>query len=226
MFHSAEIRWFLEGDVPNEIREWFSAAGMAVEEKPRVDEYLVLPGCTTTGVKFRQYPDDDKASFEIKARTSEPVDVSFDDTVRGDLDTWVTWSCRPTAGALLRDSIDTGDETWVFVEKRRSLRKFSTEGPDPVEVDPSTIRPGDGCQFELTAVKAMTGDRDQVDWSAAEQWWSLSFEAFGKPDRLREYVQSVSGFVLTRPVLSSLAAAESCSYPAWLLGIVARSKRS
>ena len=63
MFHSAEIRWFIEGDVPDEVRDWFLQSGLAIDEEPRVDEYLVLPGSTATGVKFRQYPGDDRASF-------------------------------------------------------------------------------------------------------------------------------------------------------------------
>ena len=63
MFHSAEVRWFMAGDVPYGIREWFAAEGLAVDEEPRIDEYLLMPGSTSTGVKFRQYPGDDRASF-------------------------------------------------------------------------------------------------------------------------------------------------------------------
>ena len=226
MFHSGEIRWFLEGAVPDEIRDWFTADSMAVDEDPRVDEYLVLSECTTTGVKFRQYPGDDRASFEIKARTSEPVAVSIGDDVQGQMDTWVKWSCRPTEVNSFRDSITAGNDQWVFVEKCRCLRKFSMERAEPVEVDPSTMRLSGGCQFELTSIRALAGERGQLDWDAAYRWWSLSFEAFGEPESLPDYVQSVADLNLISAPVAGLNLAASRSYPAWLLGIVHHSNRS
>lgn len=220
MFHSAEIRWFMEGDAPDDVRQWFTASGFAHDEAPRVDEYLVLPGATSTGVKFRQYPGDDRASFEIKTRTSDPVAVRFGDHASGQMDTWVKWSCRPTDVASFRESITAGEELWVHVEKRRCLRKFSLEGTDPVEVNPKTDRPPEGCQLELTLLRAAPAGSQNIDWASADSWWSLSFEAFGKPDSLTDYVQKVATLTLDSWTMKDLDAADSYSYPHWLLRFV------
>ena len=220
MFHSAEIRWFMEGDVPDEVRQWFSAGGLAVDEEPRVDEYLVLPGSVSTGVKFRQYPGDDRASFEMKTRTSEPVAVSFGEHATGQLDTWVKWTCRPTEVASFRESITAGEDLWAHIEKRRCLRKFSLDNAGPVEVDPRTERPTEGCQFELTSIRAATGDRRTIDWDSSDRWWSLSYEAFGNPQSLRDYVQQVATLTLDGWSTLNLDAGASCSYPEWMLRFI------
>ncbi len=188
MFHSAEIRWFLKGDAPDAVREWFRNESLAVDEEPRVDEYLLLPGSASTGVKFRQYPGDDRASFEIKSRTSEPINVSFGDAASGWLDTWVKWSCRPTDVPSFRDTITGGENLWVFVEKNRCLRKFAIGGHDVAEVDPGMQRPADGCQFELTAIRSLVGQRSDLDdWEDGQSWWSLSrgLRNAGSANRLR-----------------------------------------
>ena len=217
MFHSAEIRWFMEGNVPEGIRDWFTANGLAVDETPRVDEYLVLTGSTMAGVKFRQYPGDDRASFEIKTRTSDPVTVDAGGVARGIVDTWVKWSCRPTDPASFRASITAGEDAWVHVEKRRCVRKYSMDRGAPVEVDPRTERPNEGCQFELTSIGA-----GAPDWNAAKRWWSLSFEAFGGSGDLRGYVTLTAELALAGSSLNGLTVERAFSYPAWLTALVER----
>jgi hypothetical protein len=66
MYHSAEVRWFLEGPLPGDMQLWFEAGGLAKTEPQRTDEYLFLPGCTTTSVKLRS------GRFEVKALTQPP----------------------------------------------------------------------------------------------------------------------------------------------------------
>ena len=222
MFHSAEIRWFAEGDTPDEVRERFTKAGLAVDEEPRVDEYLVLPGATVTGVKFREYPGDDRASFEIKTRTSEPVTLRAAGSAEGIMDTWVKWSCRPTDPASFRQSITAGKELWVYVEKRRCLRMFSMDSGEPVEVDPRTDRPAEGCQFELTAIRASADQNAPMNREKAERWWSLSFESFGNRAKLRDYASATAKHALANWSLAGLDTSSSLSYAAWLLALAER----
>lgn len=222
MFHSAEIRWFMEGDVPENTRDWFTANGLAVDETPRVDEYLVLTGSTTTCVKFRQYPGDDRASFEIKTRTSDPVTVDPGGAAPGIMDTWVKWSCRPTDPASFHASITAGEDVWIHVEKCRCVRKYSMDRGAPVEVDPRTERPNEGCQFELTSIRASAATHGAPDWNAAERWWSLSFEAFGSSGDLREYVSLTAELALAGSSLNGLTVERAFSYPAWLTVLVER----
>ena len=66
MFHSGEIRWFFRDGPRREVDRWFSDCDTAVVEPPRVDRYIILPRCSTAGVKIRQ------GNIEVKAQTESP----------------------------------------------------------------------------------------------------------------------------------------------------------
>src|SRR5438105_13694071 len=53
MFTTAEVRWFFEGPIPDEIKQWF-CSGLALNAAPREDHYLLFPAPLGLGLKLRE----------------------------------------------------------------------------------------------------------------------------------------------------------------------------
>ncbi len=130
MYASGEIRWFFDGPLPDDVRAWFESRGLGISEPRRTDEYLVLPGCTTTGVKLRE------GRFEIKALTRSPVPASYSNRVSGLKDAWIKWSRKTEDERLLRNVLVSNGDPWISVSKERNLRLFSLESGRPEELPP------------------------------------------------------------------------------------------
>lgn len=201
MYVSGEIRWFLPGRIPSDISDWFRSSGLGVDEPERVDEYLLLPGCTTTGVKIRD------GRFEVKTSLLPPVPVTYTDRVDGIKDAWIKWSREARDSQALRDQLVSEEDAWVSVSKRRQLRLFSLNNGGAEEIRPRTVRLARGCQIELSSIR----------WQGENEWWSLSLEAFGAQDELIDNLDEVARqFFKEEPPLR-LTREASMSYPAWLL---------
>ena len=215
MLYSAETRWFFRGDVDAHVEAWITAGGMTSEQAERTDEYIVLPGCRTAGVKFRE------GNFEVKAATSPSRDFSLGKTIAGSRETWVKWSRPSNDTGAMRD-----DERWAFVRKRRKLRLFSLESTTPEEKPCDGPWLSAGCQGERTLVTAVlrgAADGPPTDrvWEGVQAWGTIGFEAFGEPaeteghlDRMLEY------FVEDAPDIR-LPHGASMAYPAWLAALAA-----
>lgn len=205
MFHSAEIRWFLEGGAGAPVQRWFEASPLAREEDPRVDSYLVLPGCTTCGVKIRQ------GHVEVKAEVTRPESVTYENGLTGRRVSWVKWSSGVAGAPILEER--RGPERWVQVEKSRILRLFAV-GETLSERSPAERIELPGCQVELAALRVLAaGD----EWSRAGSWWSVCLEAFAAPQEVLATLDRVAGSALLQPLAGHLPAAASMPYPEWLL---------
>lgn len=222
VFQSAESRWFFEGELPDDVLAWFDAAGAARAEPTRTDDYLLLPGCESTGVKIRS------GNLEVKAmtRTSEPV--AYAHAVSGYRDAWIKWSCAAEDADTLTRMLGATGDRWASVRKSRRLRLFSMASGAPVEIDDPTARIGGGCQVELTQIGVSTrvlgASQPDGDDTAASQWWSLSLEAFAHEatdatEAALEYLGAVANHLFREPPPCPLDAAHALSYPAWLLRV-------
>jgi len=219
MFYSAETRWFFEGTLPESVTAWFDSSLTARREPNRTDEYLLLPGCTTTGVKLRE------ERLEVKAQIHPPERVAYDHTVSGTRDAWVKWSRPIGEGGALRNIRTAENDRWAFVQKTRSLRVLSLDSGPPLEIiDPAT-RLANGCQLELSTVRAAVGRLDSPpspnDWDSAGEWWSLSLEAFAPwhcdgIHRFFENLEAGARYLFNNAPPVRLTNKASCSYPAWL----------
>lgn len=213
MYHSGEMRWFFRNGPRAEVEGWFSTCSTAVSEPVRTDTYVILPRCTTAGVKMRQ------GNIEVKAQTRPAALVDLSARVSGYQDAWVKWS-RPT--------IDPGDflaapstpERWAYVEKSRTLRLLSLENAKPVEIEPGSRHLQAGCQAEKTDLRVLILEAGPApcksDWEKAEHWWSLSLEAFGPPARVGDLLHRAAEHWLARAFPAALRAEDSMSYPTWL----------
>ena len=214
MYHSGEFRWFCPGTPPDELAGWIGAGELGVAEAPRVDAYLVLPGCETTGVKIRE------GRFEIKARTSDPQAVVVTDSVSGIRDRWVKWSRQAPNIDALRALVAAPGDDWAFVGKRRRLRKFTLVDGTVREVAASEL-PLRGFQVELSALRATGGKLDESEAATsrlpdADPWWSLSLEAFGPPGNVLQDVLAAADYLCRAVPGLRLGTRFSAGYPAWL----------
>ena len=183
---------------------WFAGSSMGVSAPERTDDYLLLPGCSTTSVKLRE------GRFEIKAITGQSESVSWSDLIAGTRDTWVKWSRTISEPAALDELTGGDDAAWLPVRKQRALRLVSLDADVPEEINPNAARLRDGCQFELTRVILAADGRDAP-------WWSFSFEAFGQPRAVLPNLESGMAFVFRSPPPLPLPGEQSMSYPHWLM---------
>ena len=189
------------------MRLWFDAGRRATTEPQRTDEYLFLPGCVTTSVKFRD------GRFEVKALTQPPCSSTYRHGISGLRDAWVKWSSEWIDNDTGNRLAGRAEDRWISVSKRRQLRLVSLEGGEPAEVSPEHGYLSGGCQVELTAIKAWSRTQDR---SEAAPWWTLSFEAFGDEKTMQNGLDLVIDDVLKEPPPVNLSREASFSYPVWL----------
>jgi hypothetical protein len=212
-FTSIETRWFFEG-APGRypgLRRWFEtstpfprAAGVAAPEwRERAggepDVYLLVPGGTDMGIKWRE------GTLQIKGRVEDLGARRFDTRHQGRVQRWIKWTypevpaaCR----ALFADSARHGLAT-ASVYKMRALRLISLDGAEPREVATGNVLDR-GVGFEMTEL--------ELD---GERYCSVAFEAF--PDDVLTaagFDELVAGFL--RGLTDALDLDASMAYPDWL----------
>lgn len=220
-YHSAEIRWFLpDRGRSDQMIDWFrlphqelvvetenyvllpDATPFVKLERERVDEYLLMPGCATVGVKQRQ------GRLEVKALVAGPRPFTQGDVV-GRADQWMKWSFNPSdeIANLLEGELDQSGP-WCRIGKKRYLQKYSFDLGNVVAVSPDR-RPDTGCNVEFTVLT--------IDESVGA-WFTFGFEAFGPSSRITAYLHGAVQhfFALHGPAPVPLSERDSLSYPAWL----------
>lgn len=223
LYHSAEIRWFLppttdwetalDWFIGNESKKADQTQDFPAEktlyinhikrEELRTDEYLVIPQCTTVGVKQRQ------GKLEIKAQ----IGISekyLNGLISGDINYWSKWSHQPSEANkdFLKKDLHLSGE-WLKINKIRYLLKFSHSENMIQEVSPEEW-PEKGCQVELTQVWAE---------GFAQKWTSFGLEAFGDTfQNMGISLKDAILFFLSKrnepPML--LSSKNSMCYPVWL----------
>ncbi len=199
---TAEIRWFMRGEVPPEFQDWFNRSKYKQGFGTRTDTYLVYPNAETVGVKFREH------RFEIKSFVKTIDQLCIRDHIIGNIEIWEKWSMAGNAVAQLLKGVDQDRSVWIEVKKTRTIRKYSTDGEEVVEIDSSGKQgfPDDGCFVELTEI-IINNNR----------YWSVGFEAFSEKKTLVDnLLQTVAFFFESAEVEITLSEEDSYSYPTLL----------
>lgn len=196
MYPTAEVRWFAEAALPDEVERWFHAAAGERPWEQRTDRYVRPASPDGLGVKARS------GYLEVKRLAEVVGEEVMHDGVTGRVECWRKWSFPLGAGALLRDS--AGD--WVAVAKRRQKGTFAIRNGS-IEIVPREEQAGQGCSLEVAEVEA-----------DGRTWWSVGFEAFGTSDQaaLVTYLRRAAAHVFAVADPPALPAAQAMSYPAWL----------
>ena len=210
---TVETRWFFEGPSQRhpELRHWFetckpfAASGNVArpEWKSRAggepDTYLLMPGCTDMGIKWRE------GTLQIKGRVADLGGRRFGSRHEGRVQRWIKWTYPEVPApyrALFDDAGKTGLET-ASVHKTRALRIISLDSDSPAEVAPGIVLER-GLGVEMTELELR-----------GERCCSVAFEAF--PDdaaAVAGFDAVVAGFL--EELGHSLSENDSLSYPEWL----------
>jgi hypothetical protein len=189
---TTEIRWFVPGELPRDVRRWFMGPATAEE---RCDHYL-LDERPDVGVKFRN-----GEKLELKTRLEAGPAVLLAGGFTGVLERWRKWTL---ADGLVQHS---APQRWVPVDKWIVKRRFSLDGAE-VEFSPRQNR-GPGCDVEIVAVHA-----------AGTTAWSFAFAAHGpRSSRLAAIQAAWQTLQLAgAPVIheQGFDRNDSMGYPEWL----------
>ena len=200
MYPTLEVRWFMRGSIPTEVREWFARGDPApIHEPPRVDQYLRLQRSNALGIKLRE------GRIEIKQRLHQYGNIRFHRRVTGAIEHWRKWSMPlATTGEGLAEIL-VPKWSWIAVRKERLLRGYRCDASGRVIATPGGYADR-GCHMELATVQAS----DRV-------WWTLAFEAYGAEPSLRSSLTSTMGYALERDgAPTTLEARDSYGYARWL----------
>jgi hypothetical protein len=210
-FASCECRWFFEGEVDDDVVDWFRERRPWEQsrdlgppkwpERARVDRYVMIPNNHEIGIKWRGEPvEGEEAQLEVKGKVVSLGVQTLAPGVTGVVERWIKWAC---SGEVMQAS------RLLDVEKRRILRKVRFD-PSAADIEVPPTGAGSyvdrGLQIELTRL-SLAGDR----------FWTLGFEGFPDSSDLREeFSQSVSLFLRELPGSLTLSSETSFSYPEWL----------
>ena len=211
-FDSRECRWFFDGELDDDVVEWFRARKpwkqsgeietVGWPERARVDRYVVIPNNTDIGVKWRdkRVEGEGRVRLEFKGKVASLGVQTLAPGVTGVVERWIKWACD---GEAMQASNP------VDVKKRRILRKVRLDALDD-EVEVPTTGPESfvdrGLQIELTRLSL-----------AEAPYWTFGFEAFPDDSELDEdFSRNVSLFLRNLPGSLSLSSETSFSYPEWL----------
>ena len=198
---TAEVRWFFEGPVPDEIEEWFGHYRLALTADPREDLYLLFPASLGLNIKLRE------GRLEIKSLVKALGARNFTTDAAGHVQMWEKRFGEDVALTEFERLLTSTPDLWIAVGKERTLRTFSLDGNSTKEVDAGKVFLPEGCNVELTKIT--------VNGSA---YWSFALEAYGDPSRIEDSLHRVADRVLSdkRRPHGIFSAANSHSYPEWL----------
>jgi hypothetical protein len=190
---TCEMRWLLEGPLPEEALRWFDRGRQPAAPAWREDRYL-LPGVADMGIKERE------GRLEIKGRTAKLGAHAPTTEIEGNAERWCKWTYDAAVAERFRVCHA------VVVGKGRVQKHFLLESGEPAQPTAQRDVTRRGFSLELTRIRPGAGG----------DYWSLGIEAAPDDatllaDLLRALADILQGFPLPLP--------RSCSksYPRWLL---------
>ena len=191
---TTEVRWFVTGELPESLVDWFIRSRRAILEV-RTDAYLV-DGSHDAGRKRR-----DHGAFEVKLRTGSQGLFHLGNGVRSRIEEW-----KKYLGLQIPP-----EPTRVDVGKVVLTRTFQPDAEDIM----SEVRVRDmfipGCDVELATVSV--GDTTA---------WTFAFEVWGPEDRrLHILAETANRFVADSGLPPDLTSAltDDMGYPEWLAAL-------
>lgn len=202
MYPTAEVRWFLQGNIPHQVLKAYLKEGQRPISQPsRIDHYLRLTERSDLGIKIRQ------GALEIKQRTHSYGIRQFNSQSTGYVANWLKWrfELHPSSQILTNDIAPSPQ--WTAIRKKRWLRRFSYQNTGDFFEIPGELEITKGCEWELSEVQIV---------GSLDIWWSIAFESFGESNNLQNELTKVVEKIFIGIGKMEYLPQDSKSYPEWI----------
>src|SRR5438093_13146168 len=119
MSTTAEVRWFFEGQVPDEIEQWFCRSNLALKAAPREDHYLLFPAVLGLGLKLRE------GRLEVKTLIKTLGVRSFTADVAGTVQVWKKEAYGEPAVTEFARVRKSAPHLWIGGAQERTLGRLA-----------------------------------------------------------------------------------------------------
>jgi hypothetical protein len=197
--HTCEIRWFNNGNLPEEIVHHLKQLPGKFEGHPeRTDVYFLLKGAPDLGIKLRE------GRVELKKRTSVHDDYDFSG-ISGQVESWRKWSIQATGELNPFHPMFQNPKHWVNIRKTRSLVKFGITNNEMLVLPPEDRYPENGITLEASVLemKKVT-------------WWTVGLECYGAPENVHTYLLNFAPKILKNLAVKGFSRSNSFGYPEWI----------
>jgi hypothetical protein len=193
---TTELRWFIDGPLPPDVKSWFTPAHSTPMTEKRCDIYRLDPR-SDIGLKLRH-----RETLELKTRQLVGEQLTLGSGLTGRLEAWRKWSPA--------DSLINGGDlaTTVDVHKMVIKRRFSLDGDEINLSKNAWTMPAAGCDVEIAAVTV-----------GVTEAWTYAFAAYGPTSTRRDaLLASWQTLTADTPCPERLAGfkGQSSGYPEWL----------
>lgn len=190
-----EVRWFENGPLPPNLRDWF---GRLQDSPSRTWTDFYLP-CADTSLNLKAR----EGKIQIKRRLAGPSRYSLGPKVTGHVEEWIKWSFKQEEnGNNPWRTNQTG--LWVPIQKTRRQHTFDADRQSELSdslpaTPPATVK----LEITLLSVSDTSG-------------WTLCLETEGPRETLRDTLLGAAEALLKTEVPTPLRADRSFGYTQWL----------
>ena len=203
MLPTVEIRWFIKGEIPDLLLDWFNGLkGDPTIMSQRTDYYLCMPD-TGIGIKIRE------GLIEHKQRSDGMGELWSDGVHSGAIEQWEKWSFPLDDTGAMHKMLDTYPESWQGITKKRSIRILDFDEKNRIRNTSYEALKETACGWELTEL---------IIEGSPDKWWTMGFEAFGDIQKLKQTLLKVCDHVLKESP-TGFNASNSFAYPEWIKSI-------
>lgn len=195
MTNSAEIRWFFQGIINNNILLYFKDKRIIFsEEPPRTDWYL-KNNDNFTSIKLRN------GNLEIKKFTGNVEGFQINQQINGNAGKWVKFVFNSGSGDDEGDIVSGNHPDWIRVDKQRSVVRFEQNGNELIITEDR--RPREVILLEICFVKVLNMD-----------FWTVAIEASGNESNSGRLLESGAKHIFPDATgIEFLKTDHSFSYP-------------
>lgn len=147
-FKTREVRWFLKESLPGAARWFAKLPPTSCTRESREDIYLVLPGRTDLGIKFREN------RLELKYRLGNSTAKEIVPGITGVFESWEKLSFPSTPEVAASVLPEGSSASRIPVLKRRTATLIETAG-DPVTYNPLGTPVAAAIQLEYTELQVL-----------------------------------------------------------------------
>ena len=216
---SLELRWFFQGEIPEEVKRWFNKGSFDNEssfvekEEAYQDIYLFNPEVIYSSVKFRN----EKLGIKWRKNTY-PIAVRINKTIiSGIAEEWELWELKDDkASKEIQLYMDRNDkQPWMKINKNRQRYCFKISDTTKGLSEPETG--GSNADFSVELTNVILEKNKDISW------WTIGIDLLEKSSNNtsnyrnngheKKILEKISRTLLERYPHNNLLEVRSYGYP-------------